>query len=141
MQHFTGAFERQIDIKGRLALPAIFRARLGELCYLTLGSDNSIEVFSSERFALEADRITAAQARGEVSMNFLRAFAANAMPVEPDAQGRIYLDQRLRRHAKLDVKSPAMVSGRIDRVEICSMERFERSMAAGESEFSESQDV
>ena len=137
MQHFLGAFERQIDVKGRLALPATFRARLGESCFLTLGADSSIEVFTSEKFVEEAARITAAQERGEISMNFLRAFAANALPIEPDAQGRIYLDQRLRRHAKLDVKSPAMVAGRIDRIEICSVERFERSMQAGEQEFSE----
>lgn len=137
MQHFLGAFERQIDVKGRLALPATFRARLGDTCYLTLGADSSIAVFTSEKFSQEAERITAAQERGEISMNFLRAFSANALAIEPDAQGRIYLDQRLRRHAELDVKSPAMVAGRIDRIEIWSVERFERSVSAGEQEFSE----
>jgi MraZ protein len=137
MQHFLGAFERQVDIKGRLALPAPFRARLGDNCFLTLGADSSIEVFTSEKFVEEAARITAAQERGEISMNFLRAFAANALPIEPDGQGRIYLDQRLRRHAKLDIKSPAMVAGRLDRIEICSVERYQRSMDAGEAEFSE----
>ena len=137
MQKFLGAYERQIDVKGRLALPAQFRVHLGSTCVLTLGSDNSIEVFTSEKFDEEATRIEQAQKRGEVSMNFLRAFAANAIPIEPDAQGRIYLDQRLRRHARLEAKSPAMVAGRLDRIEICSVERFERSLLAGEQEFSE----
>jgi transcriptional regulator MraZ len=137
MQKFLGVFERQLDVKGRLALPASYRSRLGTSCYLTLGADNSIEVFASEKFDEEADRIQELQARGEISMDRLRAFAARATPVEPDAQGRIYLDERLRRHARLEVKGPVIVLGRLDRVEICSVERYERSMASGEQEFSE----
>jgi transcriptional regulator MraZ len=137
MQKFLGVFERQLDAKGRLALPAGYRSRLGPSCYLTLGVDNSIEVFTSERFEEEADRIQELQARGEISMDRLRAFAARATPVEPDAQGRIYLDERLRRHARLEVKGPVIVLGRLDRIEICSVERYERSMASGEQEFSE----
>src|SRR5262245_32629420 len=139
MQKFLGVFERQLDVKGRLALPASYRSRLGPSCYLTLGADNSIEVFTSEKFDEEADRIQALQARGEISMDRLRAFSARAMPVEPDAQGRIYLDERLRNHARLEVRGPAVVFGRLDRIEICSVERYERSMSAGEQDFSESQ--
>ncbi len=79
----------------------------------------------------------ALQARGEITMDRLRAFSARATAIEPDAQGRIYLDDRLRQHAKLDVKGPAIVMGRLDRIEICSLGRHERSMTAGEQEFSE----
>lgn len=78
------------------------------------------------------------QARGEISMDRLRGFSARATAIEPDAQGRIYLDERLRQHARLDVKGPAIVMGRLDRIEICSVDRHERSMTAGEQEFSES---
>ena len=138
MQKFLGVFERQLDVKGRLALPAPFRARLGTSCILTLGADNSIEVFTAEKFDQEADRIQMLQERGEISRDRLRAFSARAVPVEPDAQGRIYLDERLRKHAHLATKGPVIVAGRLDRIEICSVERHERSMLAGEHEFSES---
>ncbi|MEO6124625.1 MAG: hypothetical protein ABIR32_13050 [Ilumatobacteraceae bacterium] len=137
MQKFLGAFERQLDIKGRLALPPSFRARLGTSCYLTLGADNSIEVFTAEAFDEEADRMEQRQSRGEITMDRLRAFSARANPAEPDGQGRISLDERLRRHAKLEVKGPVMVFGRLDRVEICSVDRYERSMIAGEQEYAE----
>ena len=137
MQKFLGVFERQLDIKGRLALPATYRARLGTSCYLTLGTDNSIEVFTTEKFDEEADRMQALQARGDISMDRLRAFSARATAIEPDAQGRIYLDDRLRTHARLDVKGPVVVMGRLDRIEICSVERYNRSMTNGEQEFSE----
>ena len=137
MQKFVGAFERQLDVKGRLALPPTFRARFGAGCYLTLGADSSIEVFTSEAFDLEAERMEQRQARGEISLDRLRAFSARAIPAEPDGQGRISLDDRLRRHARLELKGPVMVFGRLDRVEICSVERYERSMTAGEQDYSE----
>ena len=76
------------------------------------------------------------------SAEAIRAVAAEAeallaLLVEPDAQGRIYLDDRLRRHAGLDVRSTVVVQGRLDRLEICSTERHERRMAAGEETFAE----
>jgi MraZ protein len=138
MQKFLGVFERQLDVKGRLALPATFRARLGTNCYLTLGEDNSIEVFTAEKFEEEAERIQELQQKGLITMDRLRAFSSRASEVEPDGQGRIYLDERLRTHARLEVKGPVIVFGRLDRIEICSVERHERSMRAGEQEFSES---
>ena len=136
MQKFTGVFERQLDVKGRLALPASYRARLGTSCYLTLGEDNGIEVFTEAMFDEEADRMQALQRLGQISMDRLRAFSARASAVEPDAQGRIYLDERLRKHANLETRGPAVVLGRLDRIEICSVERYERSMRSGEEEFS-----
>lgn len=136
MQKFTGVFERQLDVKGRLALPASYRARLGTSCYLTLGEDSGIEVFTEEMFEEEAERMQALQRQGQISMDRLRTFSARASAAEPDAQGRIYLDERLRRHANLETKGPVIVFGRLDRIEICSVERHERSMRAGEQEFS-----
>jgi MraZ protein len=137
VQRFYGVFERQLDVKGRLALPASYRARLGTSCVLTLGADNSIEVFTAEMFDEEAERMQALQRQGGISMDRLRAFSASAIPAEPDAQGRIYLDERLRTHANLATKGPVVVFGRVDRIEICSVERHERSMRAGQQEFSE----
>jgi MraZ protein len=137
MEKFVGVFERQLDAKGRLALPAAYRSRLGTSCYLTLGEGNGIEVFTAERFEREADRMQGLYERGEIDLDRVRAFSARATQTDPDAQGRIYLDERLRRHARIEVKSTVIVLGRLDRVEICSVERHERSMAKGEQSFSE----
>ncbi|MEO7397428.1 MAG: hypothetical protein ABIW84_02585 [Ilumatobacteraceae bacterium] len=137
MEKFLGAYERQLDVKGRLALPSTYRTRLGTVCYLTLGSDNSIEVFTADKFDEEADRMEQRQIRGDISMDHLRAFAASANSVEPDAQGRVYLDDRLRAHAGLEVRGPAMVLGRLDRLEICSVDRYARSMRNGQQAYAE----
>ena len=87
MQKFLGVFERQLDAKGRLALPASYRSRLGTSCYLTLGADNSIEVFTTEKFEEEADRMQTLQERGEITMDRLRAFAAARRRWNPTHKG------------------------------------------------------
>ena len=52
---FVGAFERQLDDKGRLALPAAFRDRLGDFCYLAKGHDKSVTVVPGPTFEEEAE--------------------------------------------------------------------------------------
>ena len=47
---FVGAHERQLDDKGRVALPATYRTHLGEHCYLVKGTDKCVEVIPSEAF-------------------------------------------------------------------------------------------
>jgi len=137
MHKLTGAFERQIDEKGRVALPPTLRPRFADGCYLTLGADNTIEVFTIDSFDAESDRMEARQQAGEITRDQLRAFSFQAIAVVPDGQGRISLDARLRTHARLDTKGPVMVCGLLDRLEICSLARYERSMTAGAAHYAE----
>ena len=45
---FVGVHERQLDDKGRLALPSAFRALLGDACYLVYGDDRCVDVYRRE---------------------------------------------------------------------------------------------
>ena len=47
MALFVGTHERQLDDKGRLALPASFRTHLGDRCYLLPGQNNCLRVVPS----------------------------------------------------------------------------------------------
>ncbi|MGA1716945.1 MAG: MraZ N-terminal domain-containing protein, partial [Ilumatobacteraceae bacterium] len=67
MQVFVGKHERQLDPKGRLALPATFRSRLEPRCYLLLGQDKCIAVVTAEDSARLAEEITAAVKSGETT--------------------------------------------------------------------------
>jgi len=81
---FVGAFERQLDDKGRLALPAAFRDRLGEHCYLAKGLDKSVSVVPAATFEEEAAVMAARVRNGEISRDVLRALAASAVLVALD---------------------------------------------------------
>jgi MraZ protein len=52
----------------------------------------------------------------------VRALAANAVQVEPDAQGRILIPQRLRDYAGLG--RDVVVIGALDRIEIWDADRW-----------------
>ena len=51
---FVGVHERQLDERGRVALPSQFRGDLGDHCYLFLGDDGCVTVRSEESFQTQA---------------------------------------------------------------------------------------
>ena len=121
---FVGAFERQLDDKGRLALPATFRNRLGEHCYLAKGQDKCVTVVPSETFEAEAADLAARVRNGEVPRNQLRALASSAILVSLDKQGRVNIDEQLREYAGLLAGEAVTVAGSFDRLELWAPERF-----------------
>lgn len=121
---FVGTHERQLDDKGRLALPASFRTHLGERCYLVYGDNNCIRVVRAEDFEVMAAEVGAKVARGELSKQYLRVMASTATLVQFDGQGRVKLDEKLREYAELSTESKVVVIGTFDEIEIWSPERF-----------------
>ena len=132
MEGFVGRYERQLDPKGRVALPATFRNRLEPRCYLVLGQDKCISVVTVAVSLAWAEEMTQAVKRGEKTRAELRAMAANMVEVPVDSQGRVTLDDNLRQFAGLSVGSRVIVSGAFDSVEIWEPSRFARMLAAGE---------
>ena len=128
---FVGAHERQLDDKGRLALPAAFRDRIAGHCYLAKGPDKSVTVVPAATFEAEAASMLERVQRGEVSRNELRALAASAVMVTLDKQGRVNLDEGLRDYADLPTPGPVMVQGSFDRLEIWTLDRYHAVNDAG----------
>jgi MraZ protein len=131
---FVGAYERQLDDKGRLALPAPFRAHLGEQCYLAKGLDKCIDVIPVADFERVATEMMEAVKRGEVSLQRQRSLAFSAVLVNVDKQGRVKLDDTLRAYAEIDDDTMPMVAGNLDRLEIWSPERYRRVNAVGDDQ-------
>ena len=128
---FVGVHERQLDPKGRLALPAAFRPRLEPRCYLAFGRDKCIDVLTAEAFERVAEEMLEKVRTGEMDRNQQRALAANTLEVTIDAQGRVNLDEKLREYAGITLGSRVVVAGSFDRVEIWDPERHDRNISAG----------
>jgi MraZ protein len=128
---FVGAFERQLDDKGRLALPAPLRIHLGEHCYLAKGPDKSVHVVPAATFEAEAAAMSARAQAGEISRHEVRALGWSASLVSLDRQGRINIDEALRTYADLTTEGPVIVSGSFDRLEIWAPDRFAQVNDAG----------
>lgn len=134
---FVGVYERQLDERGRVALPTSFRSTIGEQCYLTYGDDGCVRVMSAEVFHAEAQEMIDRVKAGEVSRAKQRVFASSVVVAGIDKQGRILLDARLRAHADIELQAPVTVLGALDRIEIWHPERYEQQEALGLNEMNE----
>ncbi len=131
---FVGTHERQLDDKGRLALPASFRTHLGERCYLAVGDDQCIKVVPAEEFETIAAELKERVKRGEITLQYQRVVAASATPVTIDKQGRVNVEEKLRAYAGLATDAKVVVTGNFDVVEIWAPHRFELVQTAGNAD-------
>ncbi len=128
---FVGRHERQLDPKGRVALPSTYRPRFEPRCYLAFGQDGCIDVLTAEGFEEVANEMLAKVRRGEMTRAEQRALAGNTVEVPVDAQGRITVDRELRVFAGLELGSKVIVAGSFDRVEIWEPTRYEEQTDQG----------
>jgi MraZ protein len=131
---FVGVHERQLDDKGRLALPSAFRTVLGDSCYLVIGEERCIDVMPRDAFEEMANELMRQARNKEISLNRQRALAHSAALVSLDKQGRVTLDEKMRTYARLSPSSRVVVSGNFDRAEVWSAELYEQIAAAGRGE-------
>jgi MraZ protein len=131
---FVGVYERQLDERGRVALPPSYRHGLGDSCYLFFGDDGCVSVRSVESFDEQAAQLVERAKRGEISRNRLRAFSSSATQATIDKQGRITLDARLREHAGIEPQAAVVVLGYLDQIEIWDPPAFRAHEAAGQLE-------
>ena len=131
VEGFVGRYERQLDPKGRVALPPTFRNRLEPRCFLVIGQDKCVVVVTASVAAARGEDTLQAVKRGEKTMSELRALAVSMTEVTVDGQGRITIDENLRTYAGLLPGAKVVVSGAFDSVEIWEPGRFERMLSAG----------
>jgi MraZ protein len=116
-----GAYQHNMDLKGRVTIPAKFREDLGELFYVTKGLDGCLFVLSAAEWNRLQEKMKAMPIAKSVALQ--RFFFSGAAEVEPDKQGRILLPQQLRDYAGLD--KDVTVTGVSSRAEIWDTARWE----------------
>lgn len=118
---FLGTFEHSLDDKGRVILPSAFRSDLSEGGVLAK-LDDCLGLWDPQEFQKVAELLEESVRQGQVHQDALRVFAADALLVRPDSQGRISIPPRLREHSELDRE--LVITGRITRIEIWSASRW-----------------
>jgi len=99
---FLGEFVHTIDEKGRLIIPARFRAELAKGLVVTRGIDRCLAIYPMEEWQRLAERVSALPMTDRRARAFRRLVFANAADALPDQQGRVLLPPRLPEHASLD---------------------------------------
>ncbi|OIO06596.1 cell division/cell wall cluster transcriptional repressor MraZ [Candidatus Falkowbacteria bacterium CG_4_9_14_3_um_filter_36_9] len=113
---FIGEYQHNLDNKGRLAVPAKFRASLKGGAVVTKGLDNCLFLYPKKQWDELARKLANLPINQAKARAFTRLMLAGAMEVEFDNQGRISIPEYLRKFSSLKKKS--IIAGLYDRLEI-----------------------
>jgi len=136
---FLGEFEHSLDAKGRIILPARFRARLEGGCVLTKGQDGCLSVYPREEWERKAAAMSEASQADLRARNFVRLFFSGAHEEVPDKQGRVTIPEHLRRYAQLEREVQVIGSG--TRFEIWDRQAWESHRQSAERDYADIADV
>ncbi|MBM35642.1 MAG: hypothetical protein CL460_00545 [Acidimicrobiaceae bacterium] len=129
---FVGQFEHALDAKGRIVLPASFRASFDQSGFLIKGSEGCLALLTPTRFHDIAQAMASRSEEGDVRhRSAKRSFGAGAARVLPDKQGRIAVPEDLRLFARLERE--CVIVGAIDEVEIWDRSRWQEVTEVGDS--------
>lgn len=135
---FRGSFEHSLDDRGRVAVPAKYRAEFpNNLAVITPSPEGCLRVFPEAAFQKMSEELASVPATTRDGRRARRQFDAQAFDAELDRQGRILIPARLRELAGLD--GSVVVAGNRECLEIWSPARWERELADAEASSPEGQ--
>ena len=132
---FLGTHSPRLDDKGRLILPAKYRAELAEGLVLTRGQERCLYVFSQAEFERVHEQMRQAPISSKQARDYIRVFLSGASDEVPDKQGRVTIPQALREYAGLERELAVIGAG--SRAEVWDAGAWEAYLAEKENEFSE----
>ena len=103
---FLSIFENRLDKKGRVSVPASYRAHLstlgynGIICFPSF-NNQSIEAWSQDRIEKISNSIDTLNPFDEKKDYFATSILSESINLQFDSEGRILLTQKLLKHAKI----------------------------------------
>ncbi len=134
MLGFVGQFQHSLDAKGRLILPARFRAAFERGGSLSPNTEGCVALWTPSEFARQMDeRLARAREGGPQERRVMRFWSANSSEVEFDKQGRFALPPAIRDYAELS--GEVLVVGAIDHIELWNPPTYAEMVNAAEATF------
>lgn len=132
---FVGRYEHSLDVKGRIILPARFRASFDTLAFVSKHNERCLAVWTPEAFEKKLDEMQELQDRSAQDRQMVRAWASGSAEVELDKQGRLAIPAYLREYARLD--SAVLVHGAITHIEVWDPSEWEVRGVPGDDELAD----
>ncbi len=133
---FMGEYRHNIDEKGRLIVPAKYRAELGESFIITKGLDGCLFVYPDAEWTALTERMKELPLTKSDARAFVRFFFSGASECNCDSQGRTVIPSNLRTYGKLDRE--AVIVGVGSRIEIWSGEKWDEFESSAEETYEDS---
>lgn len=135
---FRGSFDHTLDDRGRVAIPAKYRAEFpNNLAVITPSPEGCLRVFPEAAFQQLSEEIATMPATTVEGRRRRRAFSPVAFDAELDRQGRILIPARLRELAALN--GNVTIVGNHESLEIWEPGRWQREMEIVDSASPEAQ--
>ncbi|HBR01685.1 MAG TPA: division/cell wall cluster transcriptional repressor MraZ [Ruminiclostridium sp.] len=135
-----GKYTNALDQKGRVFVPAAFRADLDDKFVLTRGSEEkSLYIYPMDEWKKFVEKLQQLPTSKKDSRMIIRHFCANATNCTMDSQGRILIPQELREKAEL--QKDVVFIGTVNRIEIWSAENAQSAEVEDIDELLESLDI
>jgi MraZ protein len=138
---FFGRYEHSLDAKGRVILPARFRTQFGLQAYVSQYQDGCLALWTSEEFEHQMEDQEQRQDQGRTERNLARVWASGSAEVDIDRQGRMAIPAYLREFAALEIESPILVNGALNRVEFWNPALFAVRVKPAEAQLTEGYDA
>ena len=121
---FTGEYRHAVDVKGRIAVPARFRAQLDGGAVVARWLDTCLAIFPMAAWEELATKVGSLPMTDPNARLLQRQLFAGAFETELDRQGRVLVPQGLRAFAGLE--DEAMVLGSREHAEIWAPALWDR---------------
>ena len=128
---FFGRFEHSLDTKGRLILPAKFRAHFERGGYLGKHHERCLALWPEDEFTRQIEQMRDRQGQSQDDRNLARVWAQGLSEVEVTASGRMAIPAYLREYARLE--GDVLINGALDRIELWNPSLFAERVAPVES--------
>ena len=124
---FTGKQTVAVDGKGRIAIPAKYRAiataQGSDKFFVTLNVDGCLDLYSDAEFRKFTEKLAPESAIDSKQERFLKRFLySNSAEGIPDSQGRITIPRHLLEYAGIDKQ--VLILGVRERIELWNEQRY-----------------
>jgi MraZ protein len=120
---FLGEYQHTLDAKGRVSLPARFRAEVTGKIVVAKGLDNCLYIYPAEEYARFKDSLLEGSDFDPRKRQLRRFFMTGAYETELDSAGRVSIPPKLREHAGLS--RDIAVTGNGNRIELWDSEAWD----------------
>jgi MraZ protein len=128
---FLGDHQHTLDAKGRVSLPAKFRAQMTGKIVVSQGLDQCLYVYPADEYNRFVEDLIAREDFKPTMRKVRRFFTAGAVETELDSAGRVSLPANLREYARLS--KDVAVTGNGNRIEIWDSAAWSAYREGGES--------
>ena len=111
---FVGSYTHSLDAKNRVFIPAKFREELGETFYITRKFDAYLSVYTAEGWEAYLEKIE--KLPESVAAEIQDFILGGAQKCTVDSSGRIIIDDRLQKHARINKSVVFVGAGRQIRI-------------------------